>query len=142
MTKHEIKLEWDDAGDQIPTDTYLLEVLSVHPFQGEKAVGWELVLKPVSLPDMRLKDWLTIKIKEKALAWKLGKTHQFLEAAGLDKKPHAVTHRDLLGLKIKAFVKKAPRKLRGGIERIESRVSRYIPNNATGKPVAKKAKER
>lgn len=84
------------------------------------------MLKPLAEPDKRIKDWLTVQVKEKGQGWRLNKTQQFLKAIGATGKPRELTHRDLLGVKVRAFVTKGPRKLKSGEERIESRIARYL----------------
>ena len=124
MAKYKVTIEWDDTPDKLDTAWYVFEVLSVSPFKFEESKGWELVLKPESQPKMRIKDWLTVQVSDKAQAWRLGKLKKFLESVGLTKEPRNITHRDLLGLRVRGFVKKGPHKVRGE-ERIQSRVSRY-----------------
>lgn len=144
MTKYSVTIEWDDAPDKLQSGAYLFEIISIHPFKGVNASGWEFILKPDKEPIKRIKDWMTIKVKDKSFAWKLSKLQRFLEVTGLTKAVKNITHEDLVGLKVWAFVKRKPVKSYGE-ERIESRISYYMeeePEEPIKKVASpKKAKE-
>ena len=130
MAKYSVTIEWDDSPDKIESGPYLFEVLSVHPFKNDKSSGWEIVLKPEREPQKRIKDWLTVNVSDKSQAWRLDKLKKFLEATGLTKATKDITHHDLIGLKVSAFVKRGPVKVRG-VERIESRIGYYLNEDIT-----------
>jgi hypothetical protein len=130
MVKRRVILEWDDSPNLVDTANYLMEVVAVSPFKKPSRFGWILTLRFVNKPEKTLQDWLTVQTEDSALAWQVERTQKFLQHAGLagsDTKPTEITHKQLVGVVVTAFVKKEVSKKNGEyINRIKS----YLPTDS------------
>lgn len=109
--KRRISIEWDDAPDLLSSGNHLLEVVTVHPFDKILRRGWIVTFRSVKNPIASFQVWLTVEVDNKEIYWQVEKTGEFLAAAGLAEiGKEAITHRNLLGVKIWCWVVRRPNK--------------------------------
>ena len=128
--KRRIVIEWDDAPRLLPTGKYMLEVISVQPFTKSTHFGWILSLRSVKDKEKTVRDWLTVQTDVERLKWQVERTQKFLECSGLageDGNPLEITHKDLIGIVVLAFVEKTISKK---TQNYFNRVKAYHPNDA------------
>lgn len=107
--KRKVILIWNDVPSLLDTGKHMLEIISVQPFTKSTHFGWILSLRSVEHPEKTLRDWLTVQTSTDRLKWQVERTQRFLECSGLtgdEPDPLEITHKDLIGVVVLAFVEK------------------------------------